>query len=186
MRVSTPGSPLGIFEKSPRPSSFCSLKQKGQWSVDTTDRSLVRRPRHRAAWCSTGRSGVEHTYLAPSKSGRARSSVDRNRYWGHVSAKALNPSSRAAVTSASASAADRWTMYTGAPATRASSIVRWVASASSRAWRTTPWYRGSVWPRSRAWAMSTSMAGPFSACIITSPPLDDARCMARRTWPSSL
>ena len=35
--------PFGILEKSPRPSSFCSLKQNGQWSVLTTDRSLVRR-----------------------------------------------------------------------------------------------------------------------------------------------
>ena len=46
IRCSTPGIPLGILEKSPRPSSFWSLKQNGQWSVDTTDRSLVRRPFH--------------------------------------------------------------------------------------------------------------------------------------------
>ena len=46
IRCSTPGIPFGILEKSPRPSSFCSLKQNGQWSVDTTDRSLVRSPRH--------------------------------------------------------------------------------------------------------------------------------------------
>ena len=30
IRCSTPGAPFGIFEKSPRPSSFWSLKQKGQ------------------------------------------------------------------------------------------------------------------------------------------------------------
>ncbi|MGY3339678.1 hypothetical protein ACVW0K_005777 [Streptomyces filamentosus] len=30
MRFSTPGSPLGIFEKSPRPSSFCPTKQNRQ------------------------------------------------------------------------------------------------------------------------------------------------------------
>ena len=35
--------PFGILEKSPMPSSFCSLKQNGQWSVLTTERSLVRR-----------------------------------------------------------------------------------------------------------------------------------------------
>ena len=77
IRCSTPGIPLGILEKSPRPSSFWSLKQNGQWSVDTTDRSLVRSPRHSEPWCSRGRSGGDATYLAPSKSGRARSSRDR-------------------------------------------------------------------------------------------------------------
>ena len=77
IRCSTPGMPLGILEKSPRPSSLPSLKQNGQWSVDTTDRSLVRRPRHSESWWSFGRSGGEATNLAPSKSGRARSSRDR-------------------------------------------------------------------------------------------------------------
>ncbi|MFD6105416.1 hydrogenase/urease maturation nickel metallochaperone HypA, partial [Nocardia salmonicida] len=71
MQFSTPGIPLGIFEKSSRPSSFCPLKQNGQWSVETTCRSSVRSPRQSAAWCSLGRSGVEQTYLAPSKSGSA-------------------------------------------------------------------------------------------------------------------
>src|SRR5713226_6375393 len=35
-RCSMPGPPLGILVKSSLPSSFCSLKQKGQWSVETT------------------------------------------------------------------------------------------------------------------------------------------------------
>ena len=43
MRCSTDPMPLGILEKSPMPSSFCSFKQNGQWSVLTTVRSLVRR-----------------------------------------------------------------------------------------------------------------------------------------------
>src|ERR1700689_3082728 len=34
MRCSIPGPPLGIFVKSSRPSSFCSLKQNGQGSVE--------------------------------------------------------------------------------------------------------------------------------------------------------
>ncbi|SCD85413.1 hypothetical protein GA0115246_106993 [Streptomyces sp. SolWspMP-sol7th] len=110
MRCSTPGIPLGIFEKSPRPSSFWPLKQKGQWSVETTWRSSVRSPRHSAAWCSWGRSGVEHTYLAPSKSGSARLSVDRKRYCGHVSPWTGRPRSRAAAISASASCAETCTM----------------------------------------------------------------------------
>ena len=35
MRCSMPQMLPLILEKSPRPSSFCSLKQNGQWSVDT-------------------------------------------------------------------------------------------------------------------------------------------------------
>jgi len=38
------GNAVWDFEKSPRPNSFCSLKQKGQWSVETTLRSSVRSP----------------------------------------------------------------------------------------------------------------------------------------------
>ena len=71
--------PFGILEKSPTPSSFCSLKQNGQWSVDTQTRSLVRRPFHRSWWwcaCSV-RMGGEQTYLAPSKPGWARCSSRR-------------------------------------------------------------------------------------------------------------
>ena len=80
MRCSTPPMPLGILEKSPRPSSFCSFMQNGQWSVDTTASSFIRRPFHRSAWwCSClERSGVEQTHLAPSKPGWASwSSSDR-------------------------------------------------------------------------------------------------------------
>ncbi len=62
--------PLGIFEKLPRPISFCSFMQKGQWSVETIWRSLVRRLCQRwcwwPSWCE--RSGVEQTHLAPSSS----------------------------------------------------------------------------------------------------------------------
>jgi hypothetical protein len=38
-RVSMPGAPLGIFEKSSLPICFCggSFMQKGQWSVETTE-----------------------------------------------------------------------------------------------------------------------------------------------------
>src|SRR5438067_7256276 len=36
IRCSTPGIPLGILEKSPRPSSFWSLKQNGQRSEEHT------------------------------------------------------------------------------------------------------------------------------------------------------
>ncbi|OLT24215.1 hypothetical protein BJF83_06950 [Nocardiopsis sp. CNR-923] len=139
IRFSTPGMPLGILEKSPTPRSFCPVKQNGQWSVETTDRSFVRSARHRSSWCSLGRSGVEHTYLAPSNPGSARLSVDRNRYCGQVSPNTLSPLSRARASSSTASPADTCTTYNGAPATRASWIARWVASDSSRALRTSPW-----------------------------------------------
>src|SRR5207247_9565041 len=50
-RVSTPGAPFGILLKSLRPCCLenfkpygCSLKQKGQWSVEITWRSSVLRP----------------------------------------------------------------------------------------------------------------------------------------------
>ena len=110
--------PFGIFLKSPRPSSFWSLKQNGQWSVETTARSSVRSPRHRSRACGSCllRSGVEHTHLAPSKlspSGpRAPSwsSSVRYRYCGQVSAKTFAPRDRAALTSARASVADMCTM----------------------------------------------------------------------------
>jgi hypothetical protein len=65
IRCSTPGIPFGILEKSPRPSSFCSLKQNGQWSVDTTDRSLVRRPRHSESWCSLGAAAARRRTWRP-------------------------------------------------------------------------------------------------------------------------
>src|SRR5205807_537825 len=39
-----PGPPLGIFVKSSLPSSFCSLKQNGQWSVETTCSVSFARP----------------------------------------------------------------------------------------------------------------------------------------------
>ena len=51
--------------------------------------------------------------MAPSKSGRARSSMDSHRYCGQVSANTFCPASRAAATASSACRADRCTMYSG-------------------------------------------------------------------------
>ena len=133
------------------------------------------------------RIGGEHTHLAPSKPGLASvSSSVRYRYCGHVSANTLRPSWRAAATASSASDADMCTMYSGQlPATPASTMARLVASPSSTDGRVRPWYFGSVSPRASACCTSTSMAMPFSACIMIMAPLSDARCMARRIWPSS-
>ena len=52
-----------------------------------------------------------------------------------VSTMSCTPRSWAARASASAGADDRWTTYTGAPATSASRPTRWTASASSTAGR---------------------------------------------------
>ncbi len=87
------------------PISFCSFMQNGQWSVDTTASSFIRRPFQRSAWwCSCFvRSGVEHTHFAPSNPGLASvSSSVSHRYCGQVSAKTLRPLCRAAATSARA------------------------------------------------------------------------------------
>ena len=61
------------------PSSFCSFMQNGQWSVLTTERSLVRSAFHNSFWCPSARerNGVEHTYFAPSKSGRRQVLLER-------------------------------------------------------------------------------------------------------------
>ena len=78
------------------------------------------------------------------------------------------------------------TMYSGTlPATLASWMARCVASPSSSAGRVKAWYFGSVSPRASAWATSTSMAMPFSACIMIIAPDSPAVCIARRIWPSS-
>ncbi len=79
-----------------------------------------------------------------------------------------------------------WTTYSGTlPATVASWIARLVASPSSAAGRVKLWYRGSVSPRARACPTRTSMAIPFSACIMIIAPDSPAFCIARRICPSS-
>ena len=122
--------------------------------------------------------------MAPSKSGRARSSRDRYRYCGQVSANTFCPVSRAAAISCSAWAADRCTTYSGAPVTWARVMARWVASASSSGGRVSPCCTGVVFPAASARATSWSIAMPFSACIMISAPLSAARSMARRISPS--
>jgi hypothetical protein len=73
-RVSMPGAPLGILEKSSFPSSFCgvgSFMQNGQWSVETTWRSFLTSPFQSASWFHFSRSGGDITNFAPSKPGRS-------------------------------------------------------------------------------------------------------------------
>ena len=65
-------------------------------------------------------------------------------------------------------------------------MARLVASPSRRGGLVMPWYTGSVWPLAAACSASTSMAMPFSACMLIRAPLLAAFCMALRIWPSSL
>ena len=53
-------SPLGIFEKSSRPSAFCSLLN-GQWSVDTLSSTPRSSAVQSSSWLCRSRSGGEHT-----------------------------------------------------------------------------------------------------------------------------
>jgi len=75
-------------------------------------------------------------------------------------------------------------MYNGAPVTWASRIARAVASPSSSGGLVRPCHPGSVCPLASACATSTSIAMPFSACIMIVAPLLAARCIACRISPS--
>ena len=65
-------------------------------------------------------------------------------------------------------------------------MTRFVASPSKTALRARPWPIGSVVPAATVWAATTSMAIPFSACIMISPPFFAVCCIARKIAPSSL
>ena len=60
IRVSIPGAPFGILEKSPSPRAF-SASVNGQWSVETSCSSPLARPRHSASWSAASRSGGDIT-----------------------------------------------------------------------------------------------------------------------------
>ena len=175
--VSTPGSPLGIFEKSPRPSSFCPLKQNGQWSVETTDRSSVRSPRHSAAWCSRGpqRRGADVLGALEVRAGRGRRWTGTGTA-GRSRRRRCSPRRGPSPTSASASSrrqvddverARRHLRQLDRPV-RGLGLQQRVAHVAVVA--RVGLARGRAPARS-----STSMAMPFSACIMISPPLLGAR-----------
>ena len=68
IRFSIPGPPFGILEKSFMPSSFCSLKQNGQWSVEMDIKSPICNPLQSSFWFHFSRRGGVMTYFAPSNS----------------------------------------------------------------------------------------------------------------------
>ena len=65
-------------------------------------------------------------------------------------------------------------------------MTRLVASPSKMGLRARPWPIGSVVPAATVWAATTSIAIPFSACIMISPPFFAVCCIARKIAPSSL
>ncbi len=167
--------------------------QNGQWSVETICRSFVRSACHMWSWWPSARerSGVEHTHFAPSNRPHSSldapscSSSDRYRYCGHVSPNTFWPLSRAAASCSTACFALTCTTYSGAPVRFAIMIARCVASSSICQARAMPWKYGSVLPSSISCAASTSMTGPFSACIIVSSPVSRETCIALSTCASS-
>jgi len=64
-------------------------------------------------------------------------------------------------------------------------IARWVASSSICHARALPWKNGLVFPAATSCSASTSMAGPFSACIMVSRPVSAETCIALRICASS-
>ena len=111
------GSRLG-----PAPSGRGSRTGSGRWRPPG-GRSSSRPVQSSSQFGFCSRSGGEHTNFEPSNP-LPRSSRLRNRYCGQVSAKAIDPRSRASRTAFSASTTDRWTMYTGTPAASARRITR--------------------------------------------------------------
>ena len=61
------------------------------------------------------------------------------KYCVHVSPKTFQPFSRASAIGSTDSAHETWTTYSGAPATRASWIARFVASPSVSGGRVSAW-----------------------------------------------
>src|SRR4051812_49759320 len=97
MRVSMPGAPFGILEKSPLPSTFCSFMQKGQWSVEIACRSLKASPRQRRSCVSRARSGGAIPYFAPSESRFLLVLCDKGKDCGEGFAEGGQPPARASV-----------------------------------------------------------------------------------------
>ena len=103
----------------------------------------------------------------------------------HVSPQTFQPFSRASAIGSTAGWHETWTTYSGAPATCASWIARFVASASVSIGRLRACQIGSVWPAATVSLTMMSIASPFSACTITSPPDSLAVCITLKSVSSS-
>ena len=107
------------------------------------------------------------------------------KYCVQVSPQTFQPFSRASAIGSTDSWHETWTTYSGAPATRASWIARFVASPSVSGGRVSACQRGSVCPSASARYTSTSIASPFSACTITSAPVAAATSIVLNSVSSS-
>jgi hypothetical protein len=173
-RVSTPGSPPGISVKSAKPSGRSAIPrrrssvQNGQWSVATVCTQPRARPSHSSSRCHGSRSGGVHTkFSPPGPPGPSRPGAGT----GDTSRRAApRPAPGRPAPRPVPGAEDRWTTYTGAPATSASRPTRLTASASSAAGRVSRCETTEVRPSASARRRSASMAPPFSQCTVTRPP----------------
>ena len=182
--------PFGILEKSPSPSSFCSLKQNGQWSVRDHRQVAGAQVAPQLVLVALGRerSGVEHTHFAPSNPGcrrgapraRGRGTAGRSRR------RRSGPRRAPGRACSTACFADMCTTYSGAPVRCAEHdrAVRGLLLDLPRPGERVV-VRGGLARARAACATRTSMAVPFSACIMIVEPLRAAVCIARRIWPSS-
>ncbi len=177
MRFSTPRhARWGSSRSRPRPAPSAPSKQNGQWSVETTCRSLVRSPRHSASWClARGRSGVRASRTwRPRSPGSARLSVDRNRYCGQVSPNTGQPAVARLGQLGDGLGSARHVhdvQRDCRPPGRAGSRGAWPRPPAARLPRPRRDTRGRCRPAASACCTSTSIAMPFSACIIGRPPL---------------
>ena len=124
-------------------------------------------------------------YFAPSKLGCSSAVSSMNRYCVHVSPWTSQPFSRASAIGSTAGWQETWTTYSGEPAIRASWTARFVASASVSIGRVRACQIGSLLPAATASLTITSIASPFSACTITSPPVSAAVCSTLKSVSSS-
>ena len=97
-RLDRPASRSGSSRTSLFPSSFCPFMQNGQWSVETTWRSCVRRPRHRSSCIDARAERRRADVLRPLEAGPREVVLREKRYCGQVSANVGRPRSRASTT----------------------------------------------------------------------------------------
>ena len=166
--------------------SFWSFMQNGQWSVETVVTSPVRMYFHSSSWCPSARarSGVEQTHFAPSKPGRAELLLEgqvqvlRAGLAEHVLpvARLGDPGQR--LLGRHVHDVERRAGQVGEHDRAVRGLLLGLPG------RVMPWKYGAVSPRASACCTRTSIAEPFSACIMISPPLPAAVCMACTICPS--
>ena len=134
-RVSMPGAPFGIFEKSSLPSCFCggSFMQNGQWSVETTCRSFLAQPLPERVLVPLLAQRRRHHVLGALEARAARSRRRRGTGTAGRSRRRRAGPCRAPASPSRARPSTRGgRCRSGTPAISASAIARPVASPSAR------------------------------------------------------